>query len=608
MRTSGWMKSTLATVGGTLVLASWSGVALGANHTIGDLAPPNSAVIIGIDNFTQAKAAFDRTGLKAIWDEPAIQTWFEKISEDFLEQFDEALSTINADRGDLTMPTGSAGLAIWLIKPEDDETPFVQFLIAADFGANADAMHQTIVSALDKGEESDELAYDREEIGNAALFTIRQLEADDADNADEDDEWAAWEQQWDDDGGFDYKNMFYARSGGHLLLGTARTEIERAIDRLAGQNVASVSDESRFQAAFAGMDAQRHAYAVILKSPLYSLTELVQEDLGQPIVPLLDALGVTEVESTAVTVRLDADRGMVAGEMFVRVPEKRGVMSLINVPAIDFVPPAFVSANASSVNILQFDIARLLPTVTQALNTLPPEIGGELIGGIQMAQGFVGPILSQLGPEIVISQSITRPFAADSQKILTAIRVKDAQALTNAITNLQGMFGLESRDFQGNTIWAPPQGMMPAGDFAIGLGFGFLFIGAGPEIENAMRAAGAGGAASLKDDARFKNAMNAIGGRGLSFSYTNMAESLDYFQWMASNYKQVMREQLREQFGDFMTDEEIEQMMEFNPAGQIYENLPDLRILRRHLGDMVGDFRITDDGIRARSMLLRPAD
>jgi hypothetical protein len=177
--------------------------------------------------------------------------------------------------------------------------------------------------------------------------------------------------------------------------------------------------------------------------------------------------------------------------------------------------------------------------------------------------------------------------------------------------------GLVSRDFQGTQVWSMPPdsqlaGMMgTAPDVAIAIGFGNMFIGPENVVESALRLAAQGGkegAVSLANEKSFQQAKRVVSPKGFSFSYTNINRTIDYAKWYLAHYDEIMKAQMEQMVGQ-IDDPDIKKMMQENqpeePAWM--KDIPDLDILAKHMGDSVTEFQRSDDGMRGRTVWLRPA-
>lgn len=591
---------------------------LGADVTIADIAPKGSALVVGVDDCAAMKTAFDRTGLRAMWDEPSVQKWFRDATKEMTEQINEMLETIDAKREDLSLPSGPAGMAMWMVEQAEPTDPPFAFIMMGDFGEEADAMHDMLLAGFDEGEEKKRLRVDREEFGDATIFTIEQLETEDEDVDDaEEDEWAELEG-WEEPAEPRFEKMFYARVGTRLLTATNLTDLENAIDRIGGEKLESIREVDAFHAARNQVGAH-DGYAVLLTGSVFEMMDReakrAAEEFGMAgpqVMPMLDAFGISAVDAVSMGVKLDADDGMMVTRYGVLADKMGGILKLFDVPPASFEPPAFVSADAASFTLMQFDLSRLIPTLQEVSRALPAQESQQLGMVLGMAGGFIGPVLDTLGSEIYWAQTYARPFSAESQRTVVAIRAKDQAALSQAMAGTAAQLGMTSRDFQGSQIWSMGAGggmggMLPIGEGSIGIGGGHMFIGAEGDVENAMRQAGQQGELSLAKDERFQRALGATKGKGFSFSYMNLPRTLDFMKWYMDNYEAIAKKQLDEMLGD-VDDPELRAWYEENQPEkpEWMGTLPDLSIIAKHVGDSVTEFHRADDGMRGRTVWMRP--
>ncbi|MEM1423808.1 MAG: hypothetical protein AAGH64_07370 [Planctomycetota bacterium] len=601
----------------TLSLASMLILCSGAGAqdlTIADIAPEEAFLVLGVDNASTSLESFKSSGLWSFMQDPEIADWLSESFSEAMDDIDTALASIDASIEDFSEPTGMVGVAMWLNAPAEDaegnDALPTHFLMSAGFGDEAAGMHDMIVRALEEGENEETLTYESDRMGDAVIYTIRPTEAEMEE--DWDDEWG--DDEWGDDdwgggaGPMDPPEFYYAQHGEHLLMSTSMGDIENALSRIDGVDIDNASGTASFSRLKPA--GEHDAYMVLLNGPLYDMADSLgeNEDMAMmgvpPIMPILDALGLSEVRGLSLTLDFDEAEGDTVAELFVSAPRLRGLMSLINVPDKPFTAPSFVSPDVANVNLFQFDVANLIPALQQSLNNMPAEIAGQGQFFLQMAAGQLGPLLSQLGPELYSTTTFVRPFSAQSQQNLFAIASKDDEELVGAIAMFAPQMGLEGRDFQGNQIWSAGAGFgggmlpMPENGFSMGVGFGYLFIGPDAAVEGAMRQA-AGGDNAFAENESFKNAMTAVGNNGLSFGYTNLAETLAYQAWTIENFDEVMEAQMEAMGGGRGM-----MPMGANPI----EDLQNLEKLSEVIGDSVQEFQLVDGGIKGTFIVLRPTE
>lgn len=592
-----------------------------AQATIAEIAPERSVVVAGVDDFEQAKAAFERSGLMDLWNEPEIQQWFESVSQEALADMADSLNELGFTMDDLSAPSGPAGFALFLDGGAEDarETEY-HFVAVADFGGDAQTMHELIIAGFEDEADNQMVTMSEEEYAGVTIITIEQLDAMEDDAEGEEDWGGEWEEDWDSQE--PWTTMYYANPGSSLVVSSSLRQLEHAIDRIAsGEQLETVDALSGWGVTKSMLGEGSHAYLVSVTEPWFELTAGIEEAQMNdgmmdvpPIMQIVGATGLGQVQGMGIAVNFDADGAVAEQRIAVAVPELEGLMSLIPTEAKAFNAPNFVSADATSFSMFQLDWSELFPAARQIINQLPPDVQQQAMQVLPMAQGIVGPLFESLGTEIYVVSEIKKPFTATSSQSLLALKAIDENSVRQTIGQLTQMAGLplETRQFQGGTIWSMPAemaGMMggPMGGSmpALGLGAGHLFVGTPEAIESAMRTAGDAGAARLADDARFVQAAQGTKGSGLSYSWTDFQASLEYGQWFIENQDEIMREELR---GMGMTDEEIEQQMQWMGGGgnPMLDMLPNLGILSDYIGDSVTTFDVTDRGIVGVSKTLKP--
>lgn len=597
-----------------------------------DLAPRDTAFVVSIENFASMKASFDKTGLRKIWDDPKVQSFIKTHAKEAMDEMVKGLEESGIKADELEAPSGPVGAAFWLVWDDKEKKVKDQLVAIGDWGDKADATHKQIEEAIDKGEEKKTIKVTLDEYAGTKIWVLEPIaqpkpakperpEGDDAEAEDMGDDMM-------DEGSNEppkpaFEKLVYARSGNNLLAAADVQTMESALERLGGKDGPSVGDSDEFAGVIRQLEKPQ-AYAVFISAPLVTLldkltleskagTPGVDESLSAEPGPLtvLSATGLSGVKGAGVGVKFDTESGMMEQSYAVLCPDKKGLLTLFSAPDQKFTAPNFVSADAASVSLFQFKFADVLSTVTESARTLPPDIGDQFVQNVQQAQLMIGPILANLGPQIWLINGYTKPYSATSGQVLGAIATKDAAQFNTALTNLQGMLPIQSRDFQGNQIWSLGTGMpIPGvGEISIGVGFGHVFIGGTSNVENAMRQAGNNDAAGLSKEKRFADGVAMLKASGLAFGWSDTRQLLEYADWQMKNIDKVTEAQLGAAFGDDPDAEQykkemIEEAKKNQPAWA--RELP-TDVVARELGDTVWDFHATAEGFQGRSILLRPA-
>lgn len=591
-----------------------SATALAAPVTIADVAPRSSVVVLGVDDATALKSAFEESGFIKIWNDAAIQEWLGDAIDEAVEGLNDELAELGFSVDDLSMPSGSFGWALYVDNIGDNiENSSYQIIGVSDFGDGAERMNELLMTTLEEGVDAGNIDLTDEEYRGVTIWTITEVEEE----MDED------EMMWDAGGPELFKETYMARVDGQIMYSTQLSSLERAIDRAQGDQVPSITSDAEFNAARAAI-GEHQGYVVALTSPLFSLTQLAEAQLAEeaaqfgqpapPIMRIIRASGLDQFRSVSIGLNADAADSVMEQTFSVRFPERRGLLTLIPTESKPFTAPAFIDADAASISMMQVEFRNLFPAVREIINSLPQDMSQMANMGMMQAQMMAGPIFNSLGPEVYQVQHIAKPYNPDSFKQYVAIKARDEAALSQTITGLTQQFGLPARQFEGAQIWdIDLAGMgvpMPAGDgFSIGLGQGFMFIGQTSVVESALRTASNPDAARLADEARFKDAVKEMSAQGLSYGWTDTREYVEYLEWMGRNSEQIYRAQLEQVFGDDpefqeFIEEDLQEYRENMP--EFLKNIPNLDVIYQNLGNVVNDTQVTEGGIISRVRILKP--
>jgi hypothetical protein len=194
--------------------------------------------------------------------------------------------------------------------------------------------------------------------------------------------------------------------------------------------------------------------------------------------------------------------------------------------------------------------------------------------------------------------TITRPISLDSRRTVTAISAPKGDAVRPLISMISMQTGLMPRDFLGHTIWSSEDGFVP---MAIGLGGGYMFVGAGEDVEQALRSFGDDAHESIEDEKAFRMARDATGDdAAVAWGFTDAVADFEY-------ERAVALADLSDMIAEGLPDEMAEELLGDMPE-KIKAQLKDVtpEMLRRYVGPFSWRVENTDDGYVMKYALLRP--
>lgn len=625
--------------------------------TIAEAAPKRSFLVAGADDCAALVAAFERSALSALWRDKEFTAWRERVSGD--TPFDPLgrLKAAGVDIDALTPPTGAAGVALFLAPmdpaeeppPEalgDDAVDVMHMLALADYVAD-EAGAKAALDALDRVAEQgvkdgvakkDTLDYDDVEITRVKIdweALDRKIDKDnglepalpapaqDQEAENNADDFADFDEDYDlrshlAEQGLPGVAMF-ARVGSIVLASSHLETMKAAIDRAEGRpglKGESAGDLPEFTAALAQHEAGYQAYVVLpggaLGDYLGGEGAGTAPDLADRALPgagffadwgerMGAFLGLDAIRAVSLVARLDAPSGPVDGSIAVLTKEKRGLLALIDGPNTPIAPPPFVPADAASVFSHRFDVPALLPLLRTVAAGLPPEDRNEFEGMLELFGMQFGPALEAMGSQATILSRVEQPYSADSGRTVVALDAADPAKLSGALNTLGAMFGLTPREFQGNQVWDSPMGP------GLGVGFGRLFLGAGPDIESAFREAGDPDRAKLASEPSFQRMLAAVGGQGIGFQYSRLKTGVEWSEWQARNIDRMLAEQFES--SDWPPEDRAAFIEDMKASMSPWTlDPPPSGALLRHLGDAGGVMRSTPEGFVARWVVLKPGE
>lgn len=615
------MGNRVAAIAANVLVAGFVTTAVGAEPaSITTIAPKDSLAVISVPNWKTMRAAFDQTGLARAWREPSVQRYIDDLMEQAKTDDADLSKVLGRWREfskEVEEPTGAVGLAIHLAEtPSKEEGQPSQklphVLMLADFGEGAEKAEREIVALLREGVADGAMKLEEVARDGSVIYTItfveREPEAKPNDGmADEDDEF---DFEFEDEGPeFDHLDtMYMSRVGRVLLLGSHEQTFGTSLRDVQDGRSSGLADEPLFKDAVAQIGSGNHLFATFMLTD--SLRSEIRTAMGAGGVPLplpipvdivkvIETAGLSEFKAATIGVKLNTERADMEQHIGLLAGSKKGLFTLLDSDSTAFAPPAFASADATSVGRLTVRFDRVMSVVRELAAAFPNEMKAEVDAGLQTFETQFGPALRALGPNVFTMTNLARPFTATSESQVVAIACADDMAVNNAVGALAQQFGAEARDFQGFQVY--DGGFVP---FAMGIGAGYLFLGQTEGVENALRAASApAGAAKLADEARFRQAVAQLPHEGNAYSFVSTKDAIEYSFWQMKNADKIAIEQMRAM--GFEISEEDEAEWKDDEAAKWTKNLPPAEDVSKHFGDSIMVVRPTPDGFRFTSMTLR---
>ncbi|MBL8764555.1 MAG: hypothetical protein JNM07_09840 [Phycisphaerae bacterium] len=590
---------------GVVLLCAWISLTTALTRAgppigIADVSPPDSYLVLAVDDWATLRRAFEESDLGALAAEPSVRTFVVSM----LEESRLGAAELTGSRGlveewlkadglkwaDLAPPQGPAGMSLHLApRTPGARGSSVRSVVLADFGTEGDRMRELAERLSDRAARQKLLTFDDREHNGVEVRTLTPTRSGGADT--------------------DLPPpIAFAFVGSVMLASNDPSSLDAAIDRLKGERIACVGERAEYESA---VNAHPGAliHAVLLPTAVLAATaEAINADASRGALKgsaaaaagLVDALGITQVRTVSLGLFLGGDDEVARITVEANVPEKRGLFRLLDESGARPDPPAFVGADADGVLMLRVRFDRMVE-VARALarGSLSPDEAGRAEQQLAGFEQVLGPLLKSAGPEVTYATESERPFSLDSTRTILGIRLSDTGPLTQLLALFGPQIGAKPRDFEGNTIHEVAT--LPV-NFALGLGFDTAFLAPARDIENAMRRSGRPGTPRLSSEVRYVRAAAHMAGEGVLFSYSDTRQTLEHLYWSAANYEVLSRSMMAAE-AELEPDESDSETSQ--PPPKWMSALPPIELLLGHIGDATADLAATPGGYRGKLVMLK---
>lgn len=589
------------------ILIACTPVAAQQHLSIDRLAPKDAILVVGVDNFTSAYQHFNATSLPQIFELEPLKKIEEERMEDAqeLSEYEELMNQIFEELGieeDPTkiMPTGAAGLAVYLHTMEDSSRRPGVFAFA-DYGENAQHVQTVIDRLLERADEDDAVEYEVEEVLGRKVYSFTQPEGSKAmDEAlGELDPGMGMPTPGLEEMFSGMKTVSFARDGSVYYIGTEMTQLVEAFELVDEDASSGLADSDDFLGARSQI-GDSDVYGMAFIRPIFKL--MAEADPGAAFYQGLVVSLIGDIKAISVGVNLDGRSAMVEGTMGVYMPGgKSGITMLLDRPAPRGDLPVFVGPNAVSYSAINFDMSGLGDFVMGFIRGNPmlaAQFGEEMMPVFEQT---LETLSTALGNQVYTVATMERPIKLENMGTLVAIRCTDPQAVENTIAEFAPQMGLQPRDFLGNRIYAmDPQmaAMMgaPGTGPAVGLGGGYVFMGTEAPVQQALRAGGHDNLPTLAGESSYNRAVAALSTDNvIAWGFNDFVTSLEMQLESVKLQQQQQIEMMREWDPEFAAEMEKDMT---DPTR--YWTEEDWARLRELLGPQAWEMTSTDNGFVSR--------
>ncbi len=603
----------------TLVVGLMTTTAL-AGPSIEDLAPADSLMVMGVNDFDTSFARLKRTPLWELWNSDEMAETREEMHQAWKDTLAEmrAEMDIDLENDEFTLPGGGAGAAVFAVEDPELGLKSLHVMGFIDYAEHAEQLETLFEAMLENAAEND-VEIDDREINGVTVYTL-PLEPENDDIEDElDDEFEDDFDEWDDGGPMDalfegMTHLHIVRQGGVLAVSTDLGSIRRAIEVMGGDAVPSIKSADEFNGVMNLIDRDGDWYFAMFPKQAAILFggDPMAAMMVQMFSPTLKEL-FGAVHGVGIGGRLDGEQAMAEQTFGVYMPDGvRGITALMNTESPREAPPFFAGADAISYGAMNFNFSGLTDTMQRVVNGNPmlAQQAGPMLDQMK-------PMLDQLfgsfGNQMHMVTRVTRPMTMSSMQQMMAIRTAKADDLINMLAQMGPQMGMQQREFLGHQLFTMDPAMMGAmgggmggmdagaeeQSMSVGVAAGYTFIGGTPAVEQALRASDRGGDGGVAEESFFERGLAVLPDEpAVGWGVTNLIEQAEYMAFMDAEMNRMFMEQFGDEFGEEMDLEEPD----FEEQKAFYD------LLRRYIGPMAWQLRAVEGGFKGVYYLISADD
>ena len=498
---------------------------------IARLVPPETVLLINIEDFGRLKAKFEQTSIFKLYKDPAMKAfvedfktkWQEKVAES-----DNELAGIVKDAA--TLPQGRAAIALVLDEKamDADEPPF---MFISEWGDKVGQIRETVDKIVAKGVEEKDARRQTEDYRGVTVTSVT---------------------------GKSKGALSYCFLDDCLIASANPETLKFVIAQAKGAGSPTLADDDDYNATLRAVGPSDAGSIDIYVSIKQILKTVAAKDEAGKIKQIITNLGLDNVTSFGFSIDVAGGAGgTTSGKALLKIDgAKRGLCKLLEVESAAVNVPPFVSSSASAVSFVNLNMSKAFDELIKIATAFSPQMA-------MMAQMPLAPpssqgeqpltlkagVIDHLGAQIVLAQSLDQssrgatpaagqaPVQPDS---LVALAVNDRSALERTLSFIHGNMLAPGkpdakRELLGHTIYlvdlgglmggmggqpgpgtrSPMQAPLATGGpqmpkLAFTVTDTHLIFASEDAVEQAIRTLGGGGADSLASAGWFTKAKSSI--------------------------------------------------------------------------------------------------
>ena len=440
------------------------------------LIPPETVLLVDVDNFSQLKTQFEKTNLYKLYKDPAIVAFVEDFKTKWREKIrqseDKILKAIvDAD----VLPEGRVALALVLNEQTKDNEP--PFLLISQWGKNTSKIKEAVDKMVKKAIEDGSHRKTEDYRGVTIVTMIKESESVKVPD---------FSKYKPDQNDVPMKTMQPPPTETHhcfiddCLIASMNLDVLKfVIAHVKGAGSPTLADDTDYTATI-GATGPYHDIDFYVNIKQIIKTIVAEDSTGKSRSSIAN-LGLGNVASAGSSIGLGRGGSSCHGKTFFKIDgPKKGIFKMLDLESGLLRTPRFISASTYSIAFLNLNIRRAYDELYNILYSFNPEYAAIMLVPLlppgpdgQPGVELKGDIINHLGSQIVIAQSVNKPFSSGStpKESLVAVAVNDRRALEKSLQLFHSKVIAPNnpdarRELLGHTIYLltmPPLPFFPTG-------------------------------------------------------------------------------------------------------------------------------------------------
>lgn len=420
------------------------------------LIPPETVLLVDVDDFDRLRTQFERTNFYKLYKDPAMAAFVDDFKTKWREKIrkpDNELLRVIADID--TFPRGRVAVAFVLNEQINKDANEPPLLLIIQWGQTIAKIKEAVDKTVEKAIE-DGAHRQRQDYRGVSITTIIRQSS------------AALSFCFIDD----------------CLIGSMDLDVLKfVIAHIKGADSATLADDADYTATMkaAELSAQTQIDLFVNIKQIIKIT-IAEDDTGKTKTTM-DNLGLDNVTSFGCSIGPGpSTTGSKAsfGKAFLKIRgEKKGICTMLDIETATLRVPQFIQPSAYSVSFVNLNIKKAYNELGNILNSISPQFAAMMYMPLlpPSPQGepplqLKADIVDHLGSQIIIAQSIREPLSDASgprqKKSLIAVAIENRSALEKSLSLLHSKILAANnpdarRQLLGHTIYLiDPAAIFPA--------------------------------------------------------------------------------------------------------------------------------------------------